>query len=135
MFDDNTTIIGSDEGTVVEDDVKLESASGSQEASLSTGNTAQIFVDRLLPKPEKRCPFTDRPQLVSRKDRETWDASSSEMARDVPGVVATAPTELDATPPSLHSMRIGPQVAKVLSAHAADAMTESGHNNGLGIPG
>ena len=135
MFDDSPAIIGSDEGTGVQDDVKMEPASGSQEASLSTESAAPIFVNRLLLKPEKQCPFTDLPQVVSRKGREQRDASSSEMARDVPGVLANAPTELDSTPPSLHSMRIDPQIAKTLSAHAAEAMAESGHNSGLGIPG
>ena len=101
-------------------------------AFLSTESAAPILVNPVGPKPEKRCPLTDRPHLVSRKNREQRDASSSEMARDVPGVFATAPTELVATPPSLHSMCIDPQVAEVLSA---DAMTESGHNSGLGIPG
>ena len=57
------------------------------------------------------------------------------MARDVPGVIANAPTALDPTPPSLHSMRIDPQIAKTLSANAAEVMAESGHNSGLGIPG
>ena len=102
MFDDSTTVVGSDEGSVKEQGVKAEAASGSQEASLSTRDDAPILPNQLMPKPEKRCPFTDRPPvLISRRERESRDARSSEVARDVPGVVAAAMTEHDSTPPSL----------------------------------
>ena len=57
------------------------------------------------------------------------------MARDVPGVVATAMTELDSTPPNMRNMRVHPQVAEDLQTQADEAMSESGFNSGHGIPG
>ena len=107
MFDDSSTVIGSDDGSVKDQGVKIESEHDSRQASSSSGNDAPIFPNRLLPKPSRKAPPPQRPiTLISREQRESRDASSSEMARDLTGVVATTMTEFDSTPPSMASMRI-----------------------------
>ena len=96
---------------------------------------AQIFPNRLLPKPSRKAPPTQRPiTLISREQRESRDASSSEISRDLTGVVATAMTEFDSTPPSMVSMRISPQIAEASQSRSDEAMSQSGINHGHGIP-
>ena len=130
MFDDSFTVVGSDDGSVKDQGVKLESELDSRQASSSSGNNVQVFPNRLMPKPARKEPPPQRPiSLLSREQRESRDISSPEMARDLTGVVATAMTEFDST------LRISPQIVEDLQSRSDEAMSQSGINHGLGISG
>ena len=61
MFDNSSSFVGSDDGSVKEQGVKIESEHDPRQASSSTGEDVPVFPNRLLPKPARKAPPTERP--------------------------------------------------------------------------